>query len=125
MSDIENTNKQRPGFTRQNRTERSVSIEPTQVASDQRSFPDEPIIQRETPKEKQIIRRKTTSKSNDLPKSIRISLADHVAISTISMVEDIKIYEVISNMVDLYVETLSPPQQKLVKNAVTATKDIK
>ena len=74
-----------------------------------RTFPEEDKLF-EKPK------RKLTTK--ELPKSFRVSLETHTAISTLATIEDMKIYEVINMLIEEKVASLPAPKQKLVKNAV-------
>ncbi|MDR4328325.1 hypothetical protein FOS08_21125 [Bacillus pseudomycoides] len=74
-----------------------------------RTFPEEDKLF-EKPK------RKLTTK--ELPKSFRVSLETHTAISTLATIEDMKIYEVINMLIEEKVASLPTPKQKLVKNAV-------
>ncbi|PFJ09066.1 hypothetical protein COD67_15205 [Bacillus cereus] len=74
-----------------------------------RTFPEEDKIF-EKPK------RKLTTK--ELPKSFRVSLETHTAISTLATIEDMKIYEVINMLIEEKVAALPEPKQKLVRNAV-------
>ncbi|MGE1059733.1 hypothetical protein [Bacillus sp. GMa5/1] len=61
-------------------------------------------------------KRKLTTK--ELPKSFRVSLETHTAISTLATIEDMKIYEVINMLIEEKVASLPAPKQTLVKNAV-------
>lgn len=63
--------------------------------------------------------------TNELPKSIRIPLDTHVAITTIATIEDKRIYEVINNIVENYIENMTPSNKKIVKNSVKAVQDIR
>ncbi|HDR6318340.1 TPA: hypothetical protein QCU53_005194 [Bacillus thuringiensis] len=61
-------------------------------------------------------KRKLTTK--ELPKSFRVSLETHTAISTLATIEDMKIYEVINMLIEEKVAALPEPKQNLVRNAV-------
>lgn len=74
-----------------------------------RTFPEEDKLF-EKPK------RKLTTK--ELPKSFRVSLETHTAISTLATIEDMKIYEVINMLIEEKVAVLPAPKQKLVRDAV-------
>lgn len=74
-----------------------------------RTFPEEDKLF-EKPK------RKLTTK--ELPKSFRVSLETHTAISTLATIEDMKIYEVINMLIEEKVAALPAPKQKLVRDAV-------
>lgn len=62
--------------------------------------------------------------TKDLPKSIRIPLDTHTAITTIATIEDKKIYEVINNIVQSYIDEMNPANKKIVKNSVKAVQNI-
>lgn len=68
-------------------------------------------------------RRKLTTK--ELPKSFRVSLETHTAISTLATIEDMKIYEVINMLIEEKVASLPAPKQQLVKNAVKQVLEVK
>lgn len=68
-------------------------------------------------------KRKLTTK--ELPKSFRVSLETHTAISTLATIEDMKIYEVINMLIEEKVAALPAPKQKLVKNAVKQVLEVK
>lgn len=63
--------------------------------------------------------------TNDLPKSIRIPLDTHVAVTTIATIEDKRIYEVINTIVENYIENMTPSNKKIVKNSVKAVQNIR
>lgn len=67
--------------------------------------------------------RRLTSK--DLPKSIRLPLDTHSAISTISNIENKKMYEVVTDIVEEYIQHLPPQNKKLIRNNVEAIKNWK
>ncbi|WP_088816379.1 MULTISPECIES: hypothetical protein [Listeria] len=97
---------------RKNKTERPESIKPTASESQERSRPENLLITEN---------RKLTTK--DLPKSIRISIETHTAISTISTIEDMKIYEVINLVVENYINEMPPQKQKLIRNSIKSVKE--
>ncbi|MBO1123736.1 MAG: hypothetical protein Q6A81_16240 [Enterococcus casseliflavus] len=70
---------------------------------------------------KQPQRRLTTK---DLPKSIRIAIDTHTAISTIATIEDKKIYEVLNNIVEYYIENMNPANKKIVRNSVKTVQSL-
>lgn len=53
-----------------------------------------------------------------MPKSFRVSLETHTAISTLATIEDMKIYEVINMLIEEKVAGLPETKQQLVRNAV-------
>lgn len=67
--------------------------------------------------------RRLTSK--DLPKSIRLPLDTHSAISTISNIENKKMHEVVTDIVEEYIQHLPPQNKKLIRNNVEAIKNWK
>ncbi|XLP26016.1 hypothetical protein ACFMB7_33225 (plasmid) [Bacillus toyonensis] len=103
-----NIDKEQLGMRRK-RTESSVTITPENKEEQERTFPEDDKLF-EKPK------RKLTTK--ELPKSFRVSLETHTAISTLATIEDMKIYEVINMLIEEKVASLPSPKQKLVKNAV-------
>ncbi|WP_420481158.1 hypothetical protein [Bacillus mycoides] len=68
-------------------------------------------------------KRKLTTK--ELPKSFRVSLETHTAISTLATIEDMKIYEVINMLIEEKVAALPAPKQNLVRNAVKQVLEVK
>lgn len=62
--------------------------------------------------------------TNDLPKSLRVPLDTHVAITTIATLEDKRIYEVINAMVETYIDNMTPSNKKIIRNSVKAVQDI-
>ncbi|QPW51652.1 hypothetical protein G9298_28755 (plasmid) [Bacillus thuringiensis] len=94
---------------RKKKTEGSESFTPDEQEKQDRTFPEGDKLF-EKPK------RKLTTK--ELPKSFRVSLETHTAISTLATIEDMKIYEVINMLIEEKVASLPTPKQKLVKNAV-------
>ncbi|HDR8009329.1 TPA: hypothetical protein QCY64_004660 [Bacillus cereus] len=81
-----------------------------------RTFPEEDKLF-EKPK------KKLTTK--ELPKSFRVSLETHTAISTLATIEDMKIYEVINMLIEEKVAALPAPKQNLVRNAVKQVLEVK
>lgn len=63
--------------------------------------------------------------SKDLPKSIRLPLDTHSAISTISNIENKKMYEVVTDIVEEYIQHLPSQNKKLIRNNVEAIKNWK
>ncbi|MBE5108539.1 hypothetical protein IGI01_25825 [Bacillus thuringiensis] len=107
--------KQQLGMRRK-KTEGSVTITPESQKKQERSFPEDGKLF-EKPK------RKLTTK--ELPKSFRVSLETHTAISTLATIEDMKIYEVINMLIEEKVAALPTAKQKLVKNAVKQVLELK
>ncbi|PFD98940.1 hypothetical protein CN288_20430 [Bacillus sp. AFS023182] len=68
-------------------------------------------------------KRKLTTK--ELPKSFRVLLETHTAISTLATIEDMKIYEVINMLIEEKVASLPAPKQKIVRNAVKQVLEVK
>lgn len=62
--------------------------------------------------------------TKDLPKSIRMPLDTHTAISTIATIEDKKIYETLNKIVEFYINNMNPANKKIVKNSVKAVQNI-
>ncbi|MGR5897548.1 hypothetical protein ACT7C8_01245 [Bacillus cereus] len=94
---------------RRKKTEGSVTFTPESKENQERSFPDD---------EKLFEKPKRNLTTKELPKSFRVSLETHTAISTLATIEDMKIYEVINMLIEEKVASLPTPKQKLVKNAV-------
>lgn len=97
---------------RKNKTKRPESVEPNASEIQERSMPDSLIV----------ASNKNLS-TKDLPKSIRISIETHTAISTISTIEDLKIYEVINLVLENYINQLPPQKQKLIRNSIKSVKE--
>lgn len=104
------------GFRRKKKTEPSETFTPETKEELDRTFPEKLFS-------KPAAKKKLTTK--DLPKSIRISLETHTAISTIATIEDMKIYEVINLLLENYIEGLPAPKQKLVKNSVKQVSELR
>ncbi|WP_256925967.1 hypothetical protein [Enterococcus faecium] len=62
--------------------------------------------------------------TKDLPKSIRMPLDTHTAISTIATIEDKKIYETLNKIVEFYINNMNPANKKIVKNSIKAVQNI-
>ncbi|MDV7720255.1 hypothetical protein GA840_10510 [Pediococcus ethanolidurans] len=103
------------GSFRKNRTERPTSFNPENSAEEKRTMPNDTIL--EHPKKR--------LSSKDLPKSIRLPLDTHSAISTLASIQNKKIYEVVTDIVENYVKDLPPQSKKLVRNNVEAIKNTK
>ncbi|WP_414143407.1 hypothetical protein [Bacillus mycoides] len=101
---------------RQKKTEGSEIFTPEQKEEQDRSFPE---------KEKLFEKPKRKLTTKDLPKSIRLSVETHTAISTLATIEDMKIYEVINMLVEEKVESLPLSKQKLIKNTVKQALELK
>lgn len=100
---------------RKNKTERPVSFDPKNSVSEIRTMPDDNILDHPE--------RRLASK--DLPKSVRLPLDTHSAISTLASIQNKKIYEVVTDIVEEYIKNLPPQSKKLVKNNVEAIKKAK
>lgn len=94
---------------RKNTTQRANTINPEQEDDVTKSTPNDPIIKKVTSDKKVL-----------LPKSIRISERTHAVISTISTIEDKKIYEVIDDVVEIYVQEMTSSSRKLIKDSLKA-----
>lgn len=103
------------GSFRKNRTERPTSFNPEKSAKAKRTMPDDTILEHS---EKRL-------SSKELPKSIRLPLDTHSAISTLASIQNKKIYEVVTDIVEDYVKDLPPQSKKLVRNNVEAIKNSK
>ncbi|QCA29663.1 hypothetical protein [Vagococcus xieshaowenii] len=91
------------GSLRINKTTRPLSVEPELNKTEDKTLPTDTLLNS----------KQTTSKS--LAKSIRISSETHTAISTIATIEDKKIYEVIEDMVNSYIQSMPSPSRKNYK----------
>ena len=58
--------------------------------------------------------------SKDLPKSIRLPLDTHSAITTIANIENKTMHEVVTDIVEAYIQNLPPQNKKLIRNNVEA-----
>lgn len=63
--------------------------------------------------------------SKELPKSIRLPLDTHSAISTISNIENKKMNGVVTDIVEEYIQHLPPQNKKLIRNNIEAIKNWK
>ncbi|GAW64917.1 hypothetical protein Lacidipiscis_02124 [Ligilactobacillus acidipiscis] len=104
----------KPGLNsfRKNKTERPENFNPEKSAEEKRVMPNNTILEHPN-------RRLTTK---DLPKSIRLTLDTHSAISTIASIENKKMYEVVTDIVENYVQNLPPQSKKIVRNSIEAIK---
>lgn len=104
----------KPGLNsfRKNKTERPENFNPEKSAEKKRVMPNNTILEHPN-------RRLTTK---DLPKSIRLTLDTHSAISTIASIENKKMYEVVTDIVENYVQNLPPQSKKIVRNSIEAIK---
>lgn len=100
---------------RKNKTARPANFDPENAAEERRTMPDDTILEHPD--------RRLSSK--DLPKSIRLPLDTHSAISTLASIQNKKIYEVVTDIVENYVKQLPPQSKKLVRNNVEAIKNSK
>ncbi|MFT9457474.1 MAG: hypothetical protein ABF575_09340 [Liquorilactobacillus hordei] len=103
------------GSFRKNKTERPANFNPENSADEKRTMPTDTIL--EHPGKR--------LSSKDLPKSIRLPLDTHSAISTLASIQNKKIYEVVTDIVENYVKDLPPQSKKLVRNNVEAIKNSK
>lgn len=108
------TEKMGLGAFRKNKTQRPEQISPEKSAEEERTLPQNIL---EHPKKRLA--------SKDLPKSIRLPLDTHSAISTISNIENKKMYEVVTDIVEEYIQHLPPQNKKLIRNNVEAIKNWK
>lgn len=99
------------GAFRKNKTKRPEQIEPEQSASEEKTLPKN-VLQHS----------KKRLASKDLPKSIRLPLDTHSAISTIANIENKKMHEVVTDIVEEYIQNLPPQNKKLIRNNVEAIK---
>ena len=63
--------------------------------------------------------------SKDLPKSIRLPLDTHSAITTIANIENKTMHEEVTDIVEAYIQNLPPQNKKLIRNNVEAIKQSK
>ncbi|MCO6524765.1 MAG: hypothetical protein J6584_07120 [Lactobacillus sp.] len=99
------------GAFRKNKTQRPEQIAPEQSVLEERTLPQN-ILEHS--------KRRLASK--DLPKSIRLPLDTHSAISTIANIENKKMHEVVTDIVEEYIQHLPPQNKKLIRNNVEAIK---
>lgn len=83
-------------------------IEPTESVPDVKTVP-KPVTGRKRVKAQDPLY---------LPKTIRVAKDTHRAISTIAMLNDKPIYEVIDILLNKYIDDLDPVQRKLIKKNV-------
>ena len=98
---------------RKNKTKRPITISPENSVEEKRSMPNKKILTHPN--------RRLTSK--DLPKSIRLPLDTHSAISTIASIQNKKMYEVVNDVMEQYIQELPSQSKKLVRNNVEAIKN--
>lgn len=92
---------------RKKKTERPRNISPEVSDEIERSMPEDLLKLPES--------RLT---STDLPKSIRLPLNTHTAISTIATLQSKKIYEVINDIVEDYISNLPAAEKKIIKSSI-------
>ncbi|MCK8617992.1 hypothetical protein LNP00_06455 [Fructobacillus sp. M158] len=92
---------------RKTKTERPQNITPEVSDEIKRSMPEDLLKLPES--------RLT---SNELPKSIRLPLNTHTAISTIATLQSKKIYEVINDIVEGYISDLPIAEKKIIKSSI-------
>ncbi|MCK8618000.1 hypothetical protein LNP00_06505 [Fructobacillus sp. M158] len=90
---------------RKTKTERPQNITPDDEV--ERSMPEDLL---------KIPESRLTSK--ELPKSIRLPLNTHTAISTIATLQSKKIYEVINDIVEEYISDLPIAEKKIIKSSI-------
>lgn len=98
---------------RKNKTKRPITISPENSVEEKRSMPNKKILTHPN--------RRLTSK--DLPKSVRLPLDTHSAISTIASIQNKKMYEVVNDVMEQYIQELPSQSKKLVRNNVEAIKN--
>lgn len=97
---------------RKNKTKRPATISPENSASNERTMPETNILDHSSTRKKQA----------DLPKSIRISVDTHTALSTIALMQDKPIYQTITDIVEAYIQDLPSSVRKQIKSNVQAKK---
>lgn len=96
---------------RKNTTKRPVQIKPEKSAEEEKTLP------------KNVLEHsKKHLGSKDLPKSIRLPLDTHSAITTIANIENKTMHEVVTDIVEAYIQNLPPQNKKLIRNNVEAIK---
>lgn len=103
------------GSFRKNRTQRPENFDPEKSVKETRTMMNENVLEHPT--------KHLTSK--DLPKSIRLTLDTHSAISTLASIENKKMYEVVTDIVEEYIQNLSPQSKKIVRSSVKAINETK
>lgn len=96
------------GVFRKNKTERPENILPEKSDSGERTMPED------------LLKLPAKLRTKDLPKSVRLPINTHTAISTIAMLKNKKIYEVINDLVEDYVSNLPAQEKKIIKNSIEA-----
>lgn len=96
------------GAFRKNKTQRPENILPEKSDSGERTMPED------------LLKLPPKLRTKDLPKSVRLPLNTHTAISTIAMLKNKKIYEVINDLVEEYVSGLASQEKKIIKNSIEA-----
>ncbi|MBA1394010.1 hypothetical protein EQ500_09070, partial [Lactobacillus sp. XV13L] len=105
------TEKMGLGAFRKNKTQRPEQISPETSVSEERTLP------------KNVLEHsKKRLSAKELPKSIRLPLDTHSAISTIANIENKKMHEVVTDIVEDYIQNLPPQNKKLIRNNVEAIK---
>ncbi|EIB6117517.1 hypothetical protein [Enterococcus sp. MSG3310] len=99
---------------RKNKTERPENILPENSEALNNTTESDKILNN--------AERRLTTK--DLPKSLRVPLDTHTAITTIATIEDKKIYEIINQVVEHYINDMNPANKKIVKNSVKAVQNL-
>ncbi|MBC9119448.1 hypothetical protein [Fructobacillus fructosus] len=102
-----NTNNMGLDSFRKKKTERPKNISPEISEEIERSMPEDLLKLPET---------RLTSK--DLPKSIRLPLNTHTAVTTIATLQSKKIYEVINDIVEDYISELPIAEKKIIKSSI-------
>lgn len=107
----------KPGLDtfRKNKTQRPESFNPEKSVQENRTMVDENVLEHPN--------KRLTSR--DLPKSIRLTRSTHSAISTIASIENKKMYEVVTDIVEEYIQNLPPQSKKIVRSSVRAINDNK
>lgn len=95
------------GAFRKKRTERPENITPEIADETTRTMPEDLL---------KLPNKRLTSK--ELPKSIRLPLNTHTAISTIATLQSKKIYEVINDIVEEYISELPISEKKIIKSSI-------
>jgi len=100
------------GSFRKKRTERPENITPEIADETNRTMPEELL---------KLPGKRLTSK--ELPKSIRLPLNTHTAISTIATLQSKKIYEVINDIVEEYISNLPVSEKKIIRSSIETVKN--
>lgn len=99
---------------RKNKTERPENILPE----------NSEVLNNTTESEKILNNTERRLTTKDLPKSLRVPLDTHTAITTIATIEDKKIYEIINQVVEHYINDMNPANKKIVRNSVKAVQNL-